>query len=287
MADDAELFVRLLKAAARHHDGRLSTCNHHDPNVCTTQLDWRVEESSPPPERFVRQAKLQFRGHRVVIRSNNRFVAITLYADLAPLVFSVNRADRVMLTEPCELRTGQGLPVFVCSLDYSASVVSVLRNPAVQRAIVALELGPEESLHVYGGALVAYTRPNSEQRLEALLTELASLVDHLPSAAKEELVLEDLPIEFHPLLPWIRKWSHTDDGERQEHLERASTSELRDLVTILEPRFASINRYLDRFNDASMPPSAIALGALAECGTEALILLRSASNDEGDSRGST
>jgi hypothetical protein len=288
MADDAAAFARLLKAAARHHGGRLSTCNHQDPNVCTTHLDWRVAELSPPPDRFVRQVKLQYRGRRVAIRSNNKFVAITLYADLAPgLVFSVNRADRVMLTEPSELATGQDLPVFVCSGDCSASVVSVLRDPAVQRPIEALELGPEESLHVYANAVVAYTRPHSTHRLEALLTELASLIDHLPSAAEKDLELEDLPNEFHPLLPLIRKWGHTDDEERQEYLERASTSELRDLVTILEPRFVAINRYLDRFDGASMPPSAIALGALAECAAEALILLRSASNDEGVSGGST
>jgi hypothetical protein len=288
MADAFATFARILKATASRYGGRVGICNIHDDNVCTSALDWQANEVTPPPDRFVRHVKFQYSGRRVAIRSNNEFVKIELSADLAGgLVFSVNRADQIMLTEPSELRAGQHLPVFVCSDTSLASVASALRTPAVQRAIEALELGPDESLHVYQNEIAAYIRPKSEHRLEVVLTGLATLIQHLPPAEAACLELKDLPNKFHSLLPLIQKWRQTDDEEREEKLSRATTTELRELVTNVEPHFAAINRYLDRFDGVPMPLSAIALGALAESAAEAALLLGPATKGQADPRAGT
>lgn len=285
MADDFAPYAHLLKAFARRFGGRVGICNIHDYNVCTSVLDWRVKEVTPPPDRFVRQVKAQYAGRPVVIRANNEFVQIKLSADLAAgLVFSVNRADSSQLTELSALRVGPNLPVFLCSDPFSASVASVLQAPTLQRAIECLELGPEESLHVYQNGVSAYTRPNSERRLETLLMGLVAFVAQLPPGGPVSLEVEDLPAEFHPLRGLIRTWGTTDDEEREELLSRATKAELSELVTRLKPYFGAIKSYLDRFNGASMPMSAIELGALAECGTEAILLLGPETKDEADAR---
>lgn len=83
----------------------------------------------------------------------------------------------------------------------------------------------------------------------------------------------DLPKEFGHLIPLMQSWARSDDAERSEILARASNARLTRLVNQVEPHFASINRYLDSFQDGALSESAATLGTLAECTTEAQLLL--------------
>ena len=245
--------------------------------MCTSTLDWRdvLERRPPPPDRFRHELKFKHGGHRVELRSNDQFVAIEVRGDFdVDTRFSINRPDWVVMamSSPRLLKRLKfdKWPLFV---NPPTQTPSLLRDVHIRRAIEALELGPDESLHVYRNQLTIYSRPASEERLSDLLDCSVALADRLPAAKKSVRSFADLPTEFQSLVPLIRKWAESDDSERLERLERASNAQMVDLVQRLVPLFPAINRYLDGFGGAP-PESAVALGTLAECATEAQFLLQ-------------
>jgi hypothetical protein len=87
--------------------------------------------------------------------------------------------------------------------------------------------------------------------------------------------LSKLPEEFHPLIPYIRRWAVGDDVERSDREEAASTEELQELSHAVWPKMPAINAYLDMV-DKEPPYSneAAALGRLAECVCELQFVLQ-------------
>lgn len=81
--------------------------------------------------------------------------------------------------------------------------------------------------------------------------------------------LELLPVQFHPIIPMIKKWAVPDDLERNDLLDSVPKSVLRSLADEVSPYLETINSYLDSFGE--MPPTeeAVSLGRLAECALEA------------------
>lgn len=95
----------------------------------------------------------------------------------------------------------------------------------------------------------------------------------MPSAEETSINLEDLPKEFHKLIPLIKLWSISDDVERSEKISRASSKRLVLLVNALEPEYCKIDKYLSSFKEEPLTDQAILLGDLAECSIEAKFLL--------------
>ena len=148
-----------------------------------------------------------------------------------------------------------------------------LVQPEMLRCIENLELGREESLHVAGNVVMISLRPPSTQRIADVLNRLGPLIGQLPEPAMPAADFGDLPKEFGHLIPLIKSWVRSDDAERSDILARASNARLTRLVDQVAPHFASINSYLDSFSDGALSESAVTLGTLAECATEAQLLL--------------
>ena len=206
---------------------------------------------------------------RVTLRSNDRFVAVKVRGDFGSRVpFSLNRPDRVTLLDSrrrCRIGAKQW-PVFVAE---DGGAPPLLDRADIARGIVGLGLAKNESLHVYESGLVVYIQPTSLKRVVEVVGAAAALADLMPSTAAPPLDLSDLPVRFRALAPLIKTWGETDDAAREKRLARASRARLAELVAKVAPHFRSINTYLDRFRGKAMPESAAALGALAECATEA------------------
>jgi len=99
--------------------------------------------------------------------------------------------------------------------------------------------------------------------------------------ANEEIIdgipmdLSRLPAELHGLIPLIRKWSTSDDVDRTEQWEAASTEELQALFHAVWPHMSAINAYLDEADKLTpYPDEAMALGRLAEGVCEVQFVLR-------------
>jgi len=266
-------FVPLLKQTAARLRSRVVGVKLYDPNVGVSGVDWRdaLESRKAKPDWFSHQTKVTTDGWNVTLRSNDRFVAVDLRGNFSSVTpFSVNRADRIVLTgeKPAGRIGTRRWPVFS-----QARVPTLLKQRHVEKAIEAFNLSDDESIHVYGNGVTVYVQPKSVQQLLAVVSKTTALVRKLPTDEEHPLDVSDLPAEFSTLMPLIRKWGVSDDVARAERLARASSVRLRALVMAVAPYFESVNAHLDTFRRRAMPASAAALGALAECASEAQLVL--------------
>ena len=258
-----------LRAIGDLHGVLVRSDNLHDPNVCTSTFDWRESSRSsrPPADRFVQVLRIAQEGYELILRANDRFVAIRLSGEFDTIPFSVNRPDRVIGLR--HQTTIHNWPVFTAT---NAASPMLLADAAIFRTFQALALGPDESLHVYQNALLVYIRPLDTERTRTCLKALIALARVLPQATRAIASSAELPDEFAGLASRFRRWIISDDSARQETLMRASRAELQEFVNAIMPFSQAINRYLDGFGSA-MPESAVMLAVLLECADEARLLL--------------
>ena len=246
--------AELLRAIARGRGVRLRSDNAVDPNV---------------PGLSRHRLGLSLEGRRVALRASEEYVTLEVHGELDVGVCSLGRADRVFMTSaaepPIELL---GLGAFVRTPP-SEATRRFLASPQLLAALERLALGPEESLHAYNNAIVAYLRPSpSVERVLDAADALRALVDAFEVPPRED-PLDDLPSSFRPLIPLVRRWGIGDDELRGDRIEDASEEDLRELVGRVAPQLAKIEAYLDSFGDAPLSEAACALQALALCAVEA------------------
>ena len=84
-----------------------------------------------------------------------------------------------------------------------------------------------------------------------------------------------LPAQMRDLAPLIERYGESDDVERSELLERASTDELRALAAAAEPHWDEINSFLgENMGEVGAKQDlAIAVDAFAQAAMEARIEL--------------
>ena len=265
--------ISLLRALAKAEKRPVRSVNMYDPDVCGDfDLNAAIEGAEPPPDRLRYEVRLPVAERRFAIRASDRYLAIEVRGDFAAGLFSINRPSTFMASFYGEMRTSPPVgehPVYVRNDDPEPPA---LQQPGVREAILALRLEPDESLRVYANGISAYLRPRPQQPLIEILQLLANLADQLPADEKRPLPLRELPDQFRPLIPLIRKWGIGDDADRTERLAQASRRQLQALVRRVSPLFESINAYLDTFDD-NVPEAAAALGSLAEAAAEAKWIL--------------
>ena len=117
-----------------------------------------------------------------------------------------------------------------------------------------------------------YLKPQSGDevlRLVERISELTSGYVHLEVGPD----FHDLPSQFHPLIPLLKRWSDSDDADRREKLSGASRRTLEKPVNTGRPLLTAINSYLDSFKAEPLPEVATILGSFAECICEAKLIL--------------
>ncbi len=98
----------------------------------------------------------------------------------------------------------------------------------------------------------------------AALAILVSLVGTVRSEL-DSVDFSVLPPDIHDLIPYIRRWAISDDGERSDLLDEASKDELEELIAAVEQRLPEINKYLDSFGEMGLSDiSALALQTLGD-----------------------
>jgi hypothetical protein len=247
--------VAILKEIAKHEGKKTRPLKLFDPQIGTGARDM-----------FREQAAFEHRGRKLRMWASADFMRVQISGSFAVAACSVNRRSYGV---PLEARI-PGFP----SLPVFASVAGndcgpLLNSVAFQQALSDLKLKKKESLHTYENAVELYLqRESSEETMSAIATACA-LADQFPPAGPVRLDLSGLPENFKGLSALIRKWAIADDQERSELIDAASNRELERLVRALLPFFSPIDEYLKSFGTQPLSESAIALGTLAECASEA------------------
>jgi hypothetical protein len=271
--------ISLLRALAKAEKRPVRSVNVYDPDVCGDfDLNAALEGAEPPPDRFRHEVRLSVAERRFAIRASDRYLAIDVRGDFSAGLFSINRPS-MLIAFYGEIRRSLAIGEHSVYTRHNDPDPPALQRPGVREAILALRLEPDEIVNVYGNGVSVCLRPRPQQPLIGILQLLAKLANELPADESRPVPLGELPSEFRPLIPLIRKWGIGDDADRTERLERASRRQLQTLVRRVSPLFQSINAYLD---DCSGNGSyaAAALGSLAQAAVEAKLIL-----EAPDSRG--
>jgi hypothetical protein len=267
--------VDLLREIAKQFRKSVRSTNLFDANVCTSPADperpW--EHLALPGDIFRHKLDIVYRGHEVTLRVNGEFVVIEVSGNFDVDVCSINRRDRVFQLKSrfSQMPGFPSLPVFSRRPDTDIS--QLLNSPALQRALDALRLKNNESMHIYRNGIVLYLQRESQGDVMSAVEVLCDLAAELPML-DEEPDLDALPVQFKGLSDLIPMWAVSDDKARSELIEQASHEKLEHLVAEVAPHISAINEYLDSFGDEALPEAAVALGALAECALEAQLRLR-------------
>jgi hypothetical protein len=266
--------VVLLGTVAKQFGMSVRKINLFDANVCTSPPDlhhpW--EHLPLPGDIFRHKVDITFAAHKIRLRANGEFVVAEVPSNLDVDVLSLNRQDKVFQLEPCPFKIPSfpSLEIFASSKD--DNLRQFLASPSLSFALSTLRLKQDESLHIYRNGPVLYLKPASPDEVLSAVKTLCDLVDRLPSF-NDSVDLEGLPAEFKKLSSLIREWAEPDDEIRSELLGQKSEAALRKFVAAVEPHIPAINEYLDSFREQALPEAAVALGRLAECATEARLIL--------------
>lgn len=266
--------VVLLETLAKQYGKSVREMNLFDANVCNSPCDpdhpW--EHLPLPGDIFRHKVNITFAAHKIRLRANGEFVVVEVPGNLDVDVLSINRQDKVFQLEryPFNIPSFPSLEIFASNTD--DNLRQFLASPILSLALSTLRLKQDESLHIYRNGPVLYLKPASPDEVLSAVKTLCDLVESLPPF-DDSVDFEGLPAKFKKLFPLIREWAQPDDEIRSELLEQKSEAVLRKFVAAVEPHIPSINEYLDSFREQAPPEAAVALGRLAECATEARLIL--------------
>jgi hypothetical protein len=267
--------VKSLNEIARKYGKRTTSLNGIDPQVGRIPFDWKdifSEKDKPiPPDRFIRKVSYKVDDFKIMLCVNARiegaFDNSVICSFVNNQVFdSKKSASEAVCKE-------YGFKVFVNS-SYEESTISFLQNPSFKNYINLLRLSPKESLHIGEGWASLYLQRFKCKDVLYTLDTLYQLLSLIPPAKDTPINFEGLPEKFKTLIPGIKRWAVPDDNNRSEKLAKASSKTLTRLVNTVSPYFTKINQYLDSFENRPLPEHAIYLGTLAECATEAQLILK-------------
>jgi hypothetical protein len=268
----------ILRELGKQTNGRVKAVTLYDGNVCTwTHLPGRPWESKVVSgEPFSKQLQYVARGHKMRMFGNNHFLLAEIKGSFAvqPISFNQTNASYPLLKTAGPITIGnEQFPSFTKSGTYEPRHITLFKMAAFLKLINELSLGKQESLHFMANSISVYLDRPSLSRVTSAIENLETVAESI-SAPAEELNLSTLPVQFHPLIPFIRKWAINDDSDREDFVESLPKGVLAAFVGEIEAYLPSIDSYLDSFGDQAPPEAACALGRLAEAALEAKRLLK-------------
>src|SRR6478672_3724474 len=163
----------MLEEIAKHRGSKVTAAQEFDPNVCTFTQDARnravlVASSGQP---FACKTVFQTAGLKVRLGANDNFLRIMLLHDLDVEPFSLNRTDRIQLLKPAgEIVLGaRRYPISTRSGSAPEPHSGIFNNADFLRLLETLNMGKEDSLHVYANGLVIYLLSPSMERADGTI----------------------------------------------------------------------------------------------------------------------
>jgi hypothetical protein len=272
--------INSLKTLAQILGKRTYSLKLIDSQVARTSWDWKdsLYVKPTPSDFFSRKLSFKANKFRVTIRVNDEYLVadiIGAFGNTAICSFVNNNVyapSRKLGSN--SLCSAFGCKVFIDSNHNADSTISYLLNPSFQDLVKALHLSKRESLHIGNGHASLYIQRFIYDDVLKLLDFLYQLLNLLPSTEETSFNYQDLPEDFHKLIPWIKRWGICDDDLRSYKISKSSSNALARLVAVVEPEFSAINTYLESFQNKALTEQASLLGALAEGASEAKLLLK-------------
>ncbi len=135
--------------------------------------------------------------------------------------------------------------------------------------IKQLELLEDETLSIREDGLFFVLR--SGRNLSLIVNDAISLIKNNTNIFKrisKKILSKNVPENLRILLPLMKKWSISDDAERDRMIKKTGERQKKSLISTVEPLIEEINVFLDSFDDRPLNEEAMLLGNLAELVSE-------------------
>ena len=186
------------------------------------------------------------------------------------IAFAAGHPDRVLIRAEKPLGIRGGVPIFTTG-DNRWSPESWLVDPENLESLERLNLGAADSLLVAASETSLTVEPKGIANDWARFGVFVEFALRLPSVAPTPpVVSSNYPPELRSLVPLLEDWAVSDDQERSERIEHASTRDLKAMVEAVLPRILEVNQYLDTVDrsDVKASEAASLFDALAQAALE-------------------
>ncbi len=265
--------VSILRTLAKQFKGRVSSTSVYDANICSwthpANRSWEFNLISGEP--FSKQLQYIYRRHKIRMFANRSFLNVEVASPLPIEPLSVNRKNKNDLL----LKAAQVLTIknrqyssFTRSGELSPAHRELFARDGLIKLVQELDLQADESLHIAPDGIKIYFDSPSILKISGVMESLVTLAEAI-EREQEEIDFSVLPVQFHTLIPLMKKWAIGDDSDREDFLINLPKPDLQSFVSEVDPFLGAIDSYLNSFGHRPPSEEAAALGRLAECVIEA------------------
>ncbi len=253
-----ELIMDYLKELSVELGGKISSNNCYHWNIDLTSLRKLVIKD--------------YGGHRFAIEEYGPSVFMVSFFIESGFSFAINNPDKIFSYEkPVDL-AGYPYKLYIDE-ESDGSFLKEEFDGLIEcfvRELKYLELSADESIFIYQNCICLAL--SSTRNLTMEIDTLVDLVNKYDTLFKKEvktkIFRKNIPVNLHPLIPLIKKWSVSDDSDREQLVDEATEKEKKRLVKTVAPYMPEINKFLDSFEDGVLSDEAILFGNLAELVSE-------------------
>lgn len=246
-----------LNELSAHFHGKIKTQHHQDSHF---------KEIS-----FRKLLINDLKGYKISINEFGELFSIIINVE-SELALAINKPNRIFqLTKPVSL---ENLPYIVyTSEDYYNSIKHEAQKTFWTRFIELLkriQLSENESVIIYRNAICFAL--NASRNLAPILEDIVNFLTINNTIFKKGnrriIRSRKVPGNLKPIIPLLKKYSVSDDVERQELIEKMTQKDKIELIKSIDPFITDIDNYLASFNETPLDNEAMLIGNLAELVSE-------------------
>lgn len=275
-ADDP---IALTKYLSSRLGGKLSSRKAFDANVCawvkSAEKPWEFTVTAGEP--FLCQLHFSRGKRKVRVHANHTYLLAEIRGDFPIDPLGIDAKDKIwpiMMDAGIHEVGNKRHRIFARQDKLSPAQLALLRNPELVSLVEDVRHGDGDMVQVNRGSLGIYLVKPDPERLLRVIEKGVRLADDIEIEGVSDQAgnFKNLPRQFHPIVPLIRKWAIDDDVDREARLAESSRQTLEALANEVSPYLRAIDSYLDSQSE-QLSTEATALGRLAECAIEAKHLL--------------
>jgi hypothetical protein len=211
------------------------------------------------------------KSYKIQVNDFGRLCSIKININTT-VAFAINKPDHVLYYQiPIRLKS---IPYIIYVSESNKDLIE--KKPfhdacnAIGHLLEKLNISPEEGVFVYRNAI--HFACKTDRDLVSTLNDITGLLNDNKEIFKQKtrnaFLIKNVPEQLKPLVPLIKKYSRSDDSERQELVEGMTSKKIKQLIASVDPYMNDINNFLNSFKDTPLSEEATLIGNLAELVSE-------------------
>ncbi|MGZ3777872.1 MAG: hypothetical protein ACXVI9_09880 [Mucilaginibacter sp.] len=175
-----------------------------------------------------------YKGFKVVVIDYENILKIEVKVE-CDFSFSINNPDKI-----CVYKTPFSVKNFPYKLYFSNKVNDPFQTEGFQEFwdifslnILNLNLYENESIFIYGNAICFALRVNRNisSDMDFIIDLVSDNKIFKKEIGKRKIIVENIPEGLKPLIPLLKKWSLSDDSEREQLVEKTTKGKRKSSLT--------------------------------------------------------